>query len=242
MVSLHTETARFKSPGHKNEFCFFRDTLIAIPKCKCRRFQSPWLCPLLVQPIDKILWLLNLTNGQRHNCVADFDEHINQSRIYKSFNYWKRPCPSEIYPYLFKEWKKRSMFCVYVCLYPILCCPRTLICRYSLAEFFVFFCPSTSIIWKVFSGGPFCWCLIQINEQVNLLQFTSGRPFRWCLIQLNEQVNLLQKKDEDHFFLPNLSAWFEDKNRNPYSTGLDSVCGGQSLGNQSKIGEIKKLK
>ena len=28
MVSLHTETARFKSPGHKNEFCFFRDTLL----------------------------------------------------------------------------------------------------------------------------------------------------------------------------------------------------------------------
>ena len=28
MVSLHTETARFKSPGHKNELCFFRDTLL----------------------------------------------------------------------------------------------------------------------------------------------------------------------------------------------------------------------
>ena len=27
MVSLHTETARFKSPGHKNELCFFRNTL-----------------------------------------------------------------------------------------------------------------------------------------------------------------------------------------------------------------------
>ena len=27
MVSLHIETARFKSPGHKNELCFFWDTL-----------------------------------------------------------------------------------------------------------------------------------------------------------------------------------------------------------------------
>ena len=27
MVSLHIETARFKSPGHKNELCFFRNTL-----------------------------------------------------------------------------------------------------------------------------------------------------------------------------------------------------------------------
>ena len=30
MVSLHIETARFKSPGHKNELCFFRDTLMLI--------------------------------------------------------------------------------------------------------------------------------------------------------------------------------------------------------------------
>ena len=28
MVSLHIETARFKSPGHKNELCFFRNTLL----------------------------------------------------------------------------------------------------------------------------------------------------------------------------------------------------------------------
>ena len=28
MVSLHIETARFKSPGHKNELCFFRNTLM----------------------------------------------------------------------------------------------------------------------------------------------------------------------------------------------------------------------
>ena len=28
MVSLHIETARFKSPGHKNELCFFWDTLL----------------------------------------------------------------------------------------------------------------------------------------------------------------------------------------------------------------------
>ena len=28
MVSLHIETARFKSPGHKNELCFFWDTLV----------------------------------------------------------------------------------------------------------------------------------------------------------------------------------------------------------------------
>ena len=28
MVSLHIETARFKSPGHKNELCFFRNTLV----------------------------------------------------------------------------------------------------------------------------------------------------------------------------------------------------------------------
>ena len=28
MVFLHTKTARFKSPGHKNELCFFRDTLL----------------------------------------------------------------------------------------------------------------------------------------------------------------------------------------------------------------------
>ena len=28
MVSLHIETARFKSPGHKNELLLFRDTLI----------------------------------------------------------------------------------------------------------------------------------------------------------------------------------------------------------------------
>ena len=27
MVSLHTEKARFRWPGHKNEFCFFRNTL-----------------------------------------------------------------------------------------------------------------------------------------------------------------------------------------------------------------------
>ena len=30
MVSLHIETARFKSPGHKNELCFFWDTLLNI--------------------------------------------------------------------------------------------------------------------------------------------------------------------------------------------------------------------
>ena len=28
MVSLHTETVRFKWPGHKNELCFFRNTLL----------------------------------------------------------------------------------------------------------------------------------------------------------------------------------------------------------------------
>ena len=28
MVSLHTETARFKWVGHKNEFCFLRNTLL----------------------------------------------------------------------------------------------------------------------------------------------------------------------------------------------------------------------
>ena len=28
MVSLHTETASFKWPGHKNELCFFRNTLL----------------------------------------------------------------------------------------------------------------------------------------------------------------------------------------------------------------------
>ena len=28
MVSLHKETARFKSPGHKNELCFLWDTLL----------------------------------------------------------------------------------------------------------------------------------------------------------------------------------------------------------------------
>ena len=28
MVSLHTETARFRWLGHKNEFCFFRNTLM----------------------------------------------------------------------------------------------------------------------------------------------------------------------------------------------------------------------
>ena len=28
MVSLYTETASFKWPGHKNELCFFRDTLL----------------------------------------------------------------------------------------------------------------------------------------------------------------------------------------------------------------------
>ena len=27
MVSLHTETAKFKWVGHKNEFCFLRNTL-----------------------------------------------------------------------------------------------------------------------------------------------------------------------------------------------------------------------
>ena len=73
---------------------------------------------------------------------------------------------------------KETKHVLCLCLYPILCCPSTLLCRYNLAEFFVSFCPSTSIMWKVF----------------------SGRPFRWCLIQLNEQVNLLQKKDKNHFF------------------------------------------
>ena len=29
MASLYTETARFKWPGHKNEACFFRNTLLA---------------------------------------------------------------------------------------------------------------------------------------------------------------------------------------------------------------------
>ena len=89
---------------------------IVIPKCKSRRFQSPWLCPLLVQlkikSYDFSIWPMVIV--QRHNYVADFDEHINQSRIYKSFNYWNGFCPAKIYSYLFKEWKKRSMFCVYV--------------------------------------------------------------------------------------------------------------------------------
>ena len=31
MVSLHIKTARFKSPGHKNELCFFWDTLLFKP-------------------------------------------------------------------------------------------------------------------------------------------------------------------------------------------------------------------
>ena len=102
-------------------------------------------------------------------------------------------------------------------------------------------------IYFLVGGSKFLVSSYQWTNETPLLPWErrkvfSGRPFCWCLIQLNEQVNLLQKKDEDHFFLPNLSAWFEDKNRNPYSTGLDSVCGGQSLGNQSTIGEIKKLK
>ena len=32
MVSLHKETARFKSPGHKNELCFFWNTLACVDK------------------------------------------------------------------------------------------------------------------------------------------------------------------------------------------------------------------
>ena len=33
MVSSHTETARFKWPGHKNELCFFRNTLLLTLAC-----------------------------------------------------------------------------------------------------------------------------------------------------------------------------------------------------------------
>ena len=39
MVSLHTETAKFKWVGHKNEFCFLRNTLVDTPLsvyvCSC---------------------------------------------------------------------------------------------------------------------------------------------------------------------------------------------------------------
>ena len=81
-----------------------------------------------------------------------------------------------------------------LCLYPIICCPSTLICRYNLAEFVVSFCPSTSIIWKVFSGRPLCWCLIQLNEQVNLLQKKDKNIFftkSLGLIWRQEQKSLL---------------------------------------------------
>ena len=190
-----------------------------IPKCKTRSLQSPWLCPLRVQPkikfYDFSIWPMvkDIFPSGRFRRTHQPIKNIQIIELLEP----TLPCWNT---FISVRIMKETKHALCLCLYPILCCPSTLICRYNLVEFCVSFCASTSFIWKVFSGRPFCW----------------------GLIQLNEQVNLLQKKDKNHIFLPNFWAWFEDKNRNPYLTGLDSVCGGQSLGNQSKSREIKKLK
>ena len=76
MVSLYIETARFKSPGHKNELCFFWDTLIHMQK----------MCFLATQHLLKSQ---NISNQRKSRNI---NNSISIKNIERFFSGYMTPC------------------------------------------------------------------------------------------------------------------------------------------------------